>query len=285
MVLRWLVGGMLRRAAREKVAEAVAEATGRKESAPSEHAQPDEEPAAAACEVGVVFALSIEVGGLLDRMSGVITRHGQGFVAHEGKLAGRQVGAITTGPGRAAAVHGTAALIAGHAPRWIVSAGFAGALDGSLARGDIVVANRIIDVGGSQLAIDFQLDETPGVRVGSLLTVDSIVRTPDERRRLAAEHGAMAVDMETFAVAERCREERIRFLSVRKISDTVDDCLPDDIEHLMRQHGLAGRAGAVTGALFRRPGSLKDMWRLKETALVASERLAKFLAEMLGSLD
>ena len=147
------------------------------------------------------------------------------------------------------------------------------------------MANRIIDAAGSQLAIDFQLEQTPGVHVGSLLTVDALVRTAKERRRLAEEHGAMAVDMETFAVAGVCRQERIRFLSVRAISDTVDDELPDDIEHLMQQQGLAGRAGAVTGALFRRPGSFKDMWNLKETALVASDRLAKFLAEMLGRVD
>ena len=191
---------------------------------------------------------------------------------------------MVSGPGRAAAERAIAALIAGHRPNWVVSAGFAGALVKDLQRGDLVVANQIMETGGGRLSIDFRLAETPGVHVGSLLTVDRIVRTANERRRLADEHGAMAVDMETFAVAEACRREQIRFLSVRVISDALDDELPEDIEHLMQQQNLAGRAGAVTGAVFRRPSSLKDMWRLKETALVASDRLAKFLAETLGQL-
>ncbi len=281
MVLRWVVGNMLRRAAHEKVVETVTEAVRGQAAAGPQAA--DDEPAPP-CDVGIVFALGIEAGGLLDRLSGVVTNRGKGFVAHEGGLAGRRVVAMVSGPGRTSAEQATAALIAGHRPKWVVSAGFAGALVKDLPRGDLVVANQIIDIGGGRLSIDFRLEETPGLHVGSLLTVDRIVRTADERRRLADVHKAMAVDMETFAVAEACRREKVRFLSVRVISDALDDELPEDIEHLMQQQNLAGRAGAVAGAVFRRPGSLKDMWRLKETAMVGSDRLAKFLAETLKQL-
>ena len=281
MVLRWVVGNVLRRAAHEKVAEVVAEAARGKATAGPQAADDETAPP---CDVGIVFALGIEAGGLLDRLSGVVTNRGKGFVAHEGSLVGRRVVAMVSGPGRAAAERATEALIAGHRPKWVVSSGFAGALVKDLERGDLVLANQIMDSGGGRLSIDFRLEETPGVHVGRLLTVDRIVRKADERRRLADEHDAMAVDMETFAVAEVCRRVKIRFLSIRVISDALDDELPEDIEHLMQQKNLAGRAGAVTGAVFRRPSSLKDMWRLKETAVVGSDRLANFLAETLGQL-
>jgi adenosylhomocysteine nucleosidase len=71
---------------------------------------------------------------------------------------------------------------------------------------------------------------------------------------------------------------------VRIISDAVDDELPADVERLARQKTRAGQFGAATGAIFRRPSSVKDMLRLKEYSLVASDRLAKFLSGMITQL-
>jgi adenosylhomocysteine nucleosidase len=70
-------------------------------------------------------------------------------------------------------------------------------------------------------------------------------------------------------------------LSVRIITDGVDDELPVEIDHLAKQTSLAGKLGAVTGAVFRRPSSMKDLYRLKETALLSSDRLAEFLESLM----
>ncbi len=68
------------------------------------------------------------------------------------------------------------------------------------------------------------------------------------------------------------------------ISDAVDDELPEDLDSLIMQRTTAGRLGAAAGTLFRRPSSIKDMLRLKEDALVASDRLAKFLDGVIQQL-
>ena len=68
-----------------------------------------------------------------------------------------------------------------------------------------------------------------------------------------------------------------RFLSVRIISDGLDDRLPPEVERMLDQHSLAGKLGAATRAIFQRPGSVKDMWKLQEIAHRASDRLANFL--------
>ena len=47
-----------------------------------------------------------------------------------------------------------------------------------------------------------------------------------------------------------CRNEKIRFLSVRVISDTVDRELPRDIERLIHKKTTAGRLGAAAGKSF-----------------------------------
>jgi len=44
------------------------------------------------------------------------------------------------------------------------------------------------------------------------------------------------------------------------------------------------RIGAALGSLWKRPASYKDLWRLREQALYASERLAKFLDGVIEQL-
>ena len=195
-----------------------------------------------------MFALAIESGGLVDRLSGVVQTQGIGFVAREGGLGGRRLVLFECGVGRDAAARGTRALIAGHRPHWIISAGFAGGLQPQLRPGDILMANEIVDVSGTRLSIDFKispesLGTTPGLHVGRLLTVDAIVRTFEAKQRLGAEHQALAVDMETSAVASVCRDERIRFLSVRVISDAVEcECRRTSTTSSGKKRGWAGWA-------------------------------------------
>ena len=52
-------------------------------------------------------------------------------------LAGRRVTIVQAGAGRLAAARGTQALIRGHRPAWVISAGFAGALQPELRRGTL----------------------------------------------------------------------------------------------------------------------------------------------------
>ena len=80
---------------------------------------------------------------------------------------------------------------------------------------------------------------------GPLLTADHVVRSPAERRSLLERYAALAVDMETFAVAEVCRQRQVPFASVRVINDVADETLPRDVEHLLRQKTGAARLGAA----------------------------------------
>ena len=257
----------------------------------ADQAQPAEEQAPPerkreVCHVGLVFALPIESGGLIDRLSGVIRIDGHGFAAREGGLDGRRLVIVESGAGRAAAARATTALVAGHRPQWIISAGFAGGLHDSLAQGDLLMADRIVDQTGRVLDIDLKIDRQAQrhLHVGRLLTMDRVVDTAEEKAALGRQFDALAVDMETIAVADVCQEEKIRFLSVRVIIDALARNLPADIDHLVKRRTTAGRLGAAAGAILRRPSSIKDMWQLKEDALVASERLANFLAGVIGQL-
>jgi adenosylhomocysteine nucleosidase len=122
------------------------------------------------------------------------------------------------------------------------------------------------------------------MHVGRLLTVDRLIDDPADKRRLAQATGAIALDMETFAVASVCRRAATPFIAIRVVSDAVDDRLPREVGRLLRQKTLAGKLGALAGAVLARPSSVKDLYQLKEDALVASDRLADILEAVVHEL-
>ena len=282
MFLRSLLQTWLQNAAKAKVRDAVVQA------AQGQPVQPSPPPPAntpKTCHFGIVFALGIESGCLEDLLQGMVTTRGKGFVLRGGGLSGRRVALILSGPGRTNAARAAEVLIDGHQPARVISAGFAGGLCPALKRTDILIANRLLSSSGSEIALDLPTGlsaavEWPGVHCGPLLTSDRVVRTPRERQSLFQRCGAMAVDMETFAVAAVCRQRDVPFSAIRAINDTADETLPRDVENLLAQKSGAAQLGAALGAIWRRPASAKDLYQLRENALLASLRLAKFLAEV-----
>ena len=282
MVLQYLLRNWATQLARQHAMSAMKEAA-------AGASTPHEQPAWRPVDVAIVFALSVESGCLVDRLTESATLRSPAGVFRAGKLGDRRVVVAECGVGREAAARGVEALIEAHEPAMVISAGFAGGLVDGLARGDIVLADGVVAPDGERLAIDLRISReaaaaTRGLHIGRLATVDQIVRTGQEKRRLGRDRQAIIVDMETFGVAEVCRRHATPLLSVRVISDTVEDELPHDIDKLVRQTSLAGQLGAAAGAVWRRPSSVKDMLGLKERALAASDRLAKFLEGMVEQL-
>jgi adenosylhomocysteine nucleosidase len=281
MIQNWLRG-----LAEEKIRETVMEAA-------REHVSAAAGPAAAqspVCDVGVTFALGEESGGLEDRLAGLVTTKGDGFTIRRGDWQGRRVAIALSGAGRSAAAKATEAVLLGHRPAWVFSAGFCGGLSDKLRRHDILVADRLSDAEGNEIAVDLAriraagLLSAQGVHVGRLLTLDAVVRRPGEKQALGRAHDALGVDLESFAVAEVCRRRGPAFLAIRVVSDAVDDELPREVERLARQKSRAGQFGAALGAILDRPGALKQMLQLKAGALQSSDRLAKFLIRLIEHL-
>ncbi len=295
MSISHLLQAWLRQTAQQKAREAAVEAIRQSTTKQSQQDKTFETSAGVPpadlppCHVGVIFALGIEAGPFEDRLSGKIKIRGHKFVARQGGLKGRSIVVAHSDIGRENAARAAETLIAGHKPKWIISAGLAGGLQPQLKRGDILMADSIVDESGQRLAIDLnistdQLAATPGLHVGSLLTADHVVFKADKKRELGERHGALAVDMETFGVAELCRQEKQRFLSIRVISDAVDEQLPAEVEQLVKKKGTARKIGAAAGSIVRRPSMVKDLWHFREAAMQCSQRLAKFLEGVIEQL-
>ncbi len=249
---------------------------------------PDTQPLAPApvpADVGIVMALAIEAGYLCDSLKRVRRYTAQTPSIIEGELAGKIVAVVLTGAGKAAARHGSEVLIAGHRPRWIISAGFAGSLDSSLARNDLVIPHQVIDLGGNLIAIDKSIPDLPGVKrtEGRLLTVDRLIAHSSEKADLRQLHGADLIDMETSTVALLAHDRSLRFLAIRVISDDASAELPAEVARLLAHSG-SYRMGVALRAVWQRPSVLKDFWTLHARALESADRLATCIRRVLEVL-
>jgi adenosylhomocysteine nucleosidase len=234
-------------------------------------------PAPEPADVGIVAALPIEVAPLIARLRDVRKYSSERHSVVEGYAGKRLVALIVGGAGVKNARKATELLLGGHRPRWIISAGFAGALDPTLKRNDVVFPHEVVDAEGLRISMERVIEDSENtlrLRAGRLLTVNHIVRTASEKADLRQQTGADLIDMESTAPARVCAERGVRFLSIRAVSDDATKDLPPEVLTILGPSG-GYRIGAAVGAVWKRPSSLKDLLRLREHALEASQRLAE----------
>jgi adenosylhomocysteine nucleosidase len=65
-------------------------------------------------------------------------------------------------------------------------------------------------------------------------------------------------------------------LGIRVISDDLTSDLPVEVLSLIGPTGTS-RLGAAAAAIWSRPSSVTDMWKLRKSAQLAAQRLATFL--------
>tara|TARA_R110002111_G_scaffold209173_1_gene273111 strand:- start:179 stop:937 length:759 start_codon:yes stop_codon:yes gene_type:complete len=229
-------------------------------------------------DIGLVCALPMEIQPFLDHCEHVKKYTGGSYVFRGGFLDRIKVAVVQTGVGFARARAATQALVDAHSPPWVLSVGFSGALQTGMKVGDIVVATSVADLHGQELKNDVHFPEDPeqGLYVGRIINTDQIVRTVEEKLQLAEKYDALAVDLESLAVAQVCAAEKKGFMAIRVISDDCSADLPPEVMSILGETG-AVRAGAALGAVFKRPESIKEMWKMRGDASRAATRLAGFL--------
>lgn len=249
---------------------------------------PDDEqaPDLAHADVAIVTALPMELNPFLGLCERRRSYTGGKFKYIGGVYKDKvKVVVVQKAVGFAKARAATQALIDAHTPNWVISAGYSGALKPGMEVGNLIVGNSIADQHGHSMKIDLQMQSDPenGLYVGRLLTADQIVLKVEDKQKLGDQYDALAVDLESLAVAQVCKERGIRFMAIRSLSDDMTEDLPKEVLSLMGETGTV-RLGAAVGAVWNRFSSVKDMWQLREKATVASRRLGIFLGQLLPRL-
>jgi adenosylhomocysteine nucleosidase len=135
-------------------------------------------------------------------------------------------------------------LVAEGASR-LISWGCAAALSASLKPGDLILADELMDAGNAEIAVNADwlgyaknsLTNIVVVHSGRLVESTSIVASSKEKKQLHSITGAVALDMESIAIAKVAWQHTLPFLSIRVIADPVDMNLPLAINHSLNERG------------------------------------------------
>ena len=127
----------------------------------------------------------------------------------------------------------------------LISWGCAAALSSSLKPGDLVLADKLIDTGNIEMATHTNwhsysknlLATFAVVRTGCLAESKCIVSSSKEKKQLQSTTGAVALDMESIAIAKVARQYSLPFLSIRAIADPVNMDLPRAINYSLNDRG------------------------------------------------
>jgi adenosylhomocysteine nucleosidase len=203
--------------------------------------------------------------------------------AFVGDFGGQPILLLETGIGRSAVDAALAWIWATSiSPRFILFAGFGGALDDTLHVGDVLLADEVVDEAGGRWPARWPGPAAwavPWLRRGRLLTTCHLVTSPEKKRRIGGQHHAHAVDMEAAHVAVHCAERNIPFGCVRAISDTVNTPLSPSLVALLS----GGRVSLprLVFALIRKPMLMPELMRLGRDTRSAARQLAAALRELL----
>lgn len=219
-------------------------------------------------ELGIVAALAIELRPL---------RSASGSRADASSAGDPLI--IASGIGRAAAATGARRLVHAGA-RALMSWGLAGGLDPSVVAGTIVLPHEVVGQDGEVFAttnawreqLHRALATSQAVCGGRLLTCREPIGSPSEKASVWRRTTAVAVDMESAAIAEVAAENRLPFLAVRAVVDAAADALPSLLSATAAEGGPRGTAHFLR-ALVLAPGELPDFIRLFRRYRVASRAL------------
>jgi adenosylhomocysteine nucleosidase len=170
------------------------------------------------------------------------------------------------GPQRAAAA---ARTLLAQGVGALMSWGTAGGLDPRLASGVLVLPHAVCAIDGRRFPVDAAwrarlaqaLPAELMVADGALVSTDDALLSAAVKCQVFADTGAVAVDMESLAIAAVAAAARVPFIGVRAIVDPAGDSLPRAALETVDIFGRP-RAAKLARQLLRRPQEITALMRL-----------------------
>jgi adenosylhomocysteine nucleosidase len=168
-----------------------------------------------------------------------------------------------------------------------VASGFAGALKPEHTIGSILVADAVQQIGKartleSSRQLVYAASQDGAFRTKMFLTSDSVVRTSEEKAKLAP--FADAVDMESFAILSSAHERKLSAVAIRVISDTSTRDIPIFLDAIVDEMGRV-KIGGLVRKIVSHPIHLPALVRLGRDSKTAAEALAHFLEAYIKKLS
>ncbi|MGM9803629.1 MAG: 5'-methylthioadenosine/adenosylhomocysteine nucleosidase [Muribaculaceae bacterium] len=190
--------------------------------------------------IGIIVAMSKELNLLLPLLEGRTSRSIDHFDFHTGIVGSNHVVAMQCGIGKVNAALGALTMIKNYNVDLIISSGVAGGADTSVNVMDIVVADKVAyhdvycgpesTIGAVQgLPLYYNtrqqllslVEKDAHIHFGLICSGDQFIDTSSQLNAIKANFAnALAVDMESAAIAQTCHLYSKDFLSLRVISDS-----------------------------------------------------------------
>jgi len=179
-------------------------------------------------KAAVTFALPAESSEFLRRLDNKLCTGRNAIRIIRGTLDDREIEVLHTGVGEKVCRQRVGKFLKNQQFEFLISAGFAGALNDQLHSGDLLLARNFSTL---DLTERQSFPSLP-IHQADLLTLPALIDSSEERNEIARSTDAAAVDMETEFIARACAEHGILLLSLRVITDTPREPFPAPVHVL-----------------------------------------------------
>ena len=231
--------------------------------------------------IAVTFALPAESSSFLRRLRKKSRSDQSGIRIIRGEIDDRKIKVLYTGVGETICRQRIAALLRGRQFKYLISAGFAGALSDRLHVGDLFLAENFSTVKQSETCSALS---KLSIHAAHLLTVPSIIDSDMKRERIAQTTGADAADMETEFIARACAERALPLLSLRVISDTPSEPFPAPAHVLFDTAKQRIDLAKLSAFFLTHPSRLPCLIQFTKRIARARETLATALVDIIQNL-
>lgn len=228
--------------------------------------------------IAITFALPAESSDFVRLLENPRLNSREGVENIRGLLHGKLVAVIHTGVGKKICRERMEVMLRRERFDYLISTGFAGALEKDLHAGHLLVADNFSD---PKLLESPQLElADEGTFLGKLLTVPRMVESIGQRETLNRRTGAAAVDMETETIAEVCAAHALPMISLRAISDTAEQTFPAPADVLFDVAKQRTSFIRLAFYLLRHPGAISRLNAFRQQIALARKALADALEKL-----
>ncbi len=183
----------------------------------------------------------------------------------------------------------------------MVSSGFAGSINQAVGVGDLVIGKNVLYSSQEELEGEIRIDSMLSCdasvvaladtlrrndaftyHCGDILTVDKIVRQSSVKKYIGSQTSAIAVDMESFAIAECANALGVPFVVARAISDGIDEDL--EIGENMVTEGGNINIPATARHVLMKPHRIPYLSRLRKQTKSAVNTLSAFFPNFITQI-
>lgn len=242
--------------------------------------------------IAIFFALSQEISSLKSQVNILKKIRHANAVFYQSEFCGFPITLVQTGIGKNVS-ESVQHLSKYFRIQLMVSSGFAGSVNSQVNVGDLVIGKQVLYSLQESMEGEIQIDsifpgDTPVVDLavklcsnnafkshcGDILTVNKIIRQSVLKKHIGNQTSAIAVDMESFAIAERANAMGIPFVIIRSISDGLEDDM--EIDENMVTEGGNVNIPATARHLFNKPHHIPYLNRLRKQTKLATNTLSVF---------